>query len=125
MITSKHKTFFNLARRISYKSPSQVKIGAVIVRGKQIQNVGINDMRKTHPRAKSYFGNFIHAELSALIGLSYEETRGADIFVYRETLNGEIAKSRPCRICQAELMRAGIKHVFYTSELGFHKERLY
>lgn len=123
MITSKHKTFFNLARRISYKSPSHVKIGALVSRGPKVLNVGFNDMSRTHPKSKTY-GNFIHAELSALIGLSYEETRGADIFVYRETLNGEIAKSRPCPICRSELTRAGIKHVFYTSEIGYHKEKL-
>lgn len=81
-------------------------------------------MRKTHPKHATH-GNFIHSELNALIGLSYEDTRGSDIFVYRETLNGVIAKSRPCEVCHAELLKAGIKNIYYTSENGFHKERLF
>lgn len=80
-------------------------------------------MGRTHPRSKSW-GNFIHSEIRALIGLSHEETRGASIYVYRETLNGDIAKSKPCEICKNELLRAGIKNVYYTSESGYNKESL-
>lgn len=125
MISGRHKTWFNLAKRISFKSPSRFKIGSVIVKNSKVLNIGWNDMQKSHTKCKNTYGNFIHSELRALIGLSYEETRSSDIYVYRETLKGDLAKSKPCPICHEELTKAGIKNVYYTSELGYHRERLF
>jgi deoxycytidylate deaminase len=117
----KAKRFFELARRISYKSPSRYKLGAIIVQKNRIISVGWNDMKKSSPNNLTY-GGYQHAELRALLGLDYRETRGAICYVYRETLNGELAKSRPCEVCWESLKLSGIKEVWYTSNEGFKKE---
>lgn len=116
--------FFKLAKKVSFQSPSRCKVGAVVVNRNNAISVGYNNMSKTHPKAPGKY-KFLHAEIKALLGLSYDETRGSDIYVYRETLNGQIAKSKPCPVCHSALQEAGIKNIYYTSEEGFQKQRLF
>lgn len=80
-------------------------------------------MSKSHPKLAT-FGGYIHAELHALLGTDYKETRGGTCYVYRETLNGELAKSRPCEVCYQSLKLSGIKEICYTSNEGYKRERL-
>lgn len=115
--------FLKIAKEISYKSPSKFKLSCLIVDKNKIVTWGINNMAKTHPSCKTW-GNFQHAELNALIGTSYEKTRGCTAYIYRETLQGNIANSRPCPVCMIALKQAGIKDIIYTSEKGVRKERI-
>jgi tRNA(Arg) A34 adenosine deaminase TadA len=115
------KRFFEMAKKISLKSPSRYKLGCVIVKRGRLQGVGWNNMGKTHPACKTA-GNYFHAELHALIGLDKKETQGADLYVYRETRNGDLAQSRPCSVCYFALREAGIRNVCFTDYSGFKKE---
>lgn len=115
--------FFQLAKKLSFKSPSQFKLGAVIVNSGHIISVGYNNMSKTHTRSKS-FGQFLHAEIHALLGTSYEETKNGTIYVYRQDRNGIIADSRPCPICFKEISLAGIKRICYSTRAGFNSEKI-
>lgn len=115
--------FFELAKRISFKSPSKFKLGCIIVNKNRVISIGYNQMHKTHPKFKTY-GNFIHAELHSLIGLPYEETQGAVCYVYREDANGKLANSRPCPVCYSALAQSGIKEICYSTRQGFQKERI-
>ncbi len=112
-----------MAKKISLKSPSRIKLGCVVVKKGRVVSFGWNDMARTHPKAKTY-GNFLHSELHALIGLSQKESKGADVYVYRETRNGVLAQSRPCPICYAALRQAGIRNVCFTDYSGFKKEQM-
>lgn len=115
--------FFELARRMSFKSPSKVKLGCVIVQKNRVVGMGFNHMTKTHPKSPTY-GNFLHAELDAIIGLSNSETRNSVAYVYRETQDGNMAKSRPCPVCYGCLKAAGIKKICYSTEKGYKYEHL-
>jgi tRNA(Arg) A34 adenosine deaminase TadA len=114
--------YFRLAQRLSRKSPSRFKLGCVIVSARVI-STGVNNMEKTDPKHKT-FGNFKHAELDALVGLSYEETKGGAAYIYRETANGELANARPCPICYGALRLAGIRYLCYSNQNGFQKESI-
>ncbi len=118
-----NKKFFDLAKKISLKSPSRIKMGCVIAKRGRVVSFGWNDMTRTHPKSKTY-GNLIHSELHALIGLSRKETKGSDVYVYRETRNGVLAQSRPCPVCYAALRQAGIRNVFFTDNAGFKTESM-
>jgi deoxycytidylate deaminase len=117
-------SFFKLAKRTSFKSPSKIKIGCVIVQKNRVISFGFNNMSKTCPGMNTW-GSFIHSELSALLGLTAEETKGATAYIYRETANGDLAKSRPCPVCYNALKEAGIKKICYTTENGYEKEKLH
>jgi deoxycytidylate deaminase len=115
--------FFEIAKKLSYKSTSHFKLGCCIANKNKLINVGYNDMKKTHPKSTTY-DNYIHAELSALIGCSFKETRGATVYLYRETKDQKLATSRSCSHCYQLLKLAGIKKLAYSTPSGFKIEKI-
>lgn len=115
--------FFELCRKLSYSSNHwQHKIGAVVVRKNRVISTGFNQV-KTHPKSPHpYF--MLHAELAAIIGCSYEELKGATIYVFRQHRNGECAMAKPCPTCEAALRQAGIKKVYYSADNEFKEMML-
>lgn len=112
--------FFALAKKLAESSDyEQHPMGAVIARGNKLISVGCNKKR-THPLSQSRFQN-THAELSAIIN-ARGDTRGAEIYIYRETKQGQMAMARPCPHCQTLIREFGLKVSYYSSEGGFVKE---
>lgn len=112
--------FFNLAKKLAESSDyEQHPMGAVIARGNKLISVGFN-RKRTHPLSKTRFAN-IHSELSAIIN-ARGDTKGAEIYIYRETKDGKPALARPCIHCQALIREFGLKVSYYTSESGYVKE---
>ncbi len=110
--------FFDLARKLSKKSNHhQHKLGCVIVKRNRIMGLGFNQI-KTHTKSNNEF-KMLHAEISALLGISYEDLEGCDAYVYREHRNGKKAMAKPCAACEQALRMAGIKRVFFTIEDGY------
>lgn len=107
---------FQLAQKISQKSPSKFKLGCIIAKRNKVVTVGFNDMAKSHPKTLDPWKT-IHAEFHALIGLSESDTKGCVAYVYRETKDGKPANAKPCDTCQTALKLAGIKKVYYTVPL--------
>lgn len=66
----------------------------------------------------------LHAEISAIIGSSYQDLNGCDAYVYRERRDGKLGMSKPCAGCELALKLAGIRKVYYTSEEGFKEKNL-
>lgn len=135
--TARHKRFFNLARSNAMLSQftrsrgNKVKIGAVIVKGNFVVSEGYNRL-KTHTfqhRSNTVSGYLapvpnIHAEIDALIRSGRHDLTGAEVFVYREFVDGELANCRPCKSCMDALRKAGVKHIYYTTESGYHYEKI-
>lgn len=105
---------FELAKKLSYRSPSKFKLGCVIADKNKIVSMGFNDMNKSHPKTLDPWKT-LHAEVHALIGLPRDFTKGCNAYVYRETKDGKRANSKPCESCQMALKLAGIKKVYYTT----------
>lgn len=131
------KRYFNLARTNADRSEftrtrgTKVKIGAVIIKGNFVVSEGCNRL-KTHTfqhvsnKNNGYMAPVpnIHAEIDALIKSGRHDLTGAEVFVYREFVSGELANCRPCPSCMDALVKAGVKHIYYTSEAGYHYERI-
>ncbi len=115
--------FFQLARVVSKKSQSDPQMGCVLVSKNKVISVGFNDKKKTHPFCKTH-SNRLHAELHALIGIDIELLRNAVCYVYREYKNGKPAMAKPCPVCEAALIEAGVKVVHYTTNGGHDTMRL-
>lgn len=114
--------FFDLAAKLAKQSTHHThRFGAVIVDKNKIVSVGTNKI-KTHPRSQHKW-HMLHAELSALFSVRFEDLRGCDIYVLRENLNGRKGNSKPCKVCEAALREAGIRKVYYTTEDGYVEER--
>lgn len=132
--------YFMVARRSAMKSTyirhkemnsGKIKIGAAIVKGNYVISSGFNKI-KTHPLQQLHNKRVacpapsprIHAEIDALIYSRYDDLTSCEIFVYRESSDGMLANCRPCSACSNALKDAGVKHIYYTSERGYHYERI-
>lgn len=139
--TRRQMRYFDIARNSSLQSTYTrmsagnenrlLRIGAAIVNGNYVVSEGRNK-RKTHT-VQYYFNKNtqydalqpnIHAEIDALISSRYNDLTGCEIFVYREFMDGSLANCRPCKSCMSALKKAGIKHIYYTTESGYHYERI-
>src|SRR5690606_8466725 len=108
----------------------KTKIGAVIVTGNHIVASACNK-EKSHTRQyrydrkTKYHGKRfnLHAEINALIASGRVDLSDAEIYIYREDLNGKVANCRPCVSCTQALKDAGIKHIYYTNNNGFAYEQ--
>jgi deoxycytidylate deaminase len=104
---------FRLAKIASQHSPfdKRFQMGAVISRGKRPISIGFNKL-KTHAKWPKAFS--LHAELSALLAKRFEDIRGTSVWIYRETADNKPALARPCKICMAALIEAGITEIYYS-----------
>ncbi len=139
--TTRQKRYFAVAKRQAAKSTfsrhkisnktDSVRIGSAIVKGNYVTSKGCNKT-KTHPMQQLHNNRHmahiphpkIHAEIDALIYSRYDDLTGCEIFVYREMADGTLANCKPCNACRNAMKDAGIKHIYYTTENGYHYERI-
>jgi deoxycytidylate deaminase len=119
-IGSKHLRGFDYARLGSQRSdfPATRKcVGAAYVDGPRI--IIASNMLKTAPIAKRYGSIYerIHAEMNCLQGI--DDPSGGELYVYRETANGNTAMARPCEFCMKLLIERGCRHVYFTTNTGY------
>lgn len=88
----------------------------------RILSYGVNSYQKSHPTQKFYAEKankpescFLHAEISALISLTYaNKMKVYRLSIARVLKNGEIGLARPCQSCQLAIKDYGIKCIEYT-----------
>jgi tRNA(Arg) A34 adenosine deaminase TadA len=61
-----------------------------------------------------------HAEMAALRQI--DDAKGCILYVARSLKNGEPAMSKPCKNCEAEIKRRGIKKVVFTVDSYYDVE---
>lgn len=119
---------------MSLQLATKIASALPVVKGKQrvvavacdkrgrVLSVGVNSYVKTSPTMKHYAikaGNpeaqYLHAEVAALVGLSYNDRQKVyKIFISRILKNGGTGLAMPCSICQLALKDYGIKEISYT-----------
>lgn len=117
MLSNSEKSFLSVARYMATKSESRQKHGAVIVKGGRVVGTGYNKDRNNPYRVspehiKSHCS--IHAEIDAMRDASWNNLKGAVIYVARVNRNGEDRNSKPCTRCQVVIEETQIKKVIYT-----------
>lgn len=109
-------------------SHPKYQLGAVIVSQGKIYAMGMNHQEKTHPYIffnGEHFNRGIHAEISAIFKVKNKENlKGATMFVYRQTKNGDMANARPCKMCYELIKKHGIKRIVYTTPFGIIVEKV-
>lgn len=120
---------------VAYSSPSEFKVGAILITKKKVIASSCNYDRKTHPvqlkwaaKAERSYGDdlgkktYLHAEIGALI----KARQKADTIVICRVggLSGtELLNARPCRICSGFLIASGVVNIHYSTREGFLYER--
>ena len=100
------------------------RMGAALYSGATLLAVGFNIYAKTHPEGKKKTHDVtIHAEQMALLRRRHYETNATlTMYVWRETVGGVPASSKPCVSCQMRLRVAGVSKVRYINEHGEAEE---
>lgn len=112
--------YFDLAKKLAVKSDhAKYQLGCVIVSKNKVLSLGFNQL-KTHSKSPHKWKT-LHAEIDALLGNSFEDLKGCEAYVYRQTKDGCRAMAKPCPVCELALKKAGIKKVYFTvdNELGY------
>lgn len=133
MLTSRDYKMFNLAKTLALSSSFyKYKIGCVVVLKKHIISVGVNSY-KTHPIQKYYnklrfpedTHHTLHAEIHALVSIPDDiDLSDATVYTYRESLEGNLRKSRPCPSCMGMIKDHNIHRICYTTDDGYCEEIL-
>lgn len=123
-MTNRHRKFFELARRLSFKSTHHMhRHGSVLVKRGTVLSTGYNKL-KTHTKSTHpYFS--IHSEMDCLFGVAEADIQGSEIYVYRENKLGSIANSQPCKFCYQLLVKYGVKRAYFTTSNGFEYLDIY
>ena len=117
---------------------SKQQVGCVLVYCNRILSRAHNS-EKTHTEQRRFnvFRKFnqdpgsivdkCHAEVAAISKCRYADVdwNKVEVYVWRETKDSrEHGFARPCRACMAALRSRNIRHVFYTTDLGYAYEEL-
>lgn len=134
------KKFFTAAcecsKNATYEGASSVALGAVAVFHGIVIAKGWNQ-NKTHTlqqqynryrynvKQQKYCPSKIHAEMDIITKIRHLDIDfgKVEVYIYRQTRDGEKALARPCAACQRALRDLGIKKVCYTTEEGYCEER--
>lgn len=110
-----------MAETESKKSACHHKLGAVLVRNKEIISTGYNkalSMDKVLTRYGMFYS--MHAEMDAVRKV-FEVPSGSTIYVARK----DFKMSRPCVNCLKVLKNAGIYRIVYSTGEGVALEKLW
>ena len=122
MYSLNHKYFRAALKQARGSVDPNFRVGAVLVRSKNIIALGSNGGYKTHPlQAEMYperHWKGPHAEVMAVKHLRPYDVGGGDLFVYRILKDGKPALAKPCSKCLKFLYSKGVKRVFYTLDSG-------
>ena len=94
----------------------------LILDGKRIVSLGVNDSIKTHPLSAKfgYRFNNIHSELAAILHCQYKpsELKYFTFVNIRYMKDGSVGLARPCRHCMRLFDSFSVSDVWYSNYLG-------
>ena len=107
--------------KLCEKNPVQLRCKhvAALVSRNTIVSLGMNKA-KSDPGffelSKDRRKQYVHAEWDCLNGI--ENAHKYTMYVVRVDKNGQLANSKPCKICQQAIDGAGIKRVVHSTNRG-------
>lgn len=112
------KSYIEIAKKVAHHSTHCHKLGAVLIKGGSIINVGFNKL-KSHKFARRFNKNYTrHAELMCILGVDRKVTTGATLYIVRLKADDKLGLAKPCKLCQELLMFVGVKKVVYSDNEG-------
>ena len=109
-----------LQHAVPPRGSTALRMGAALFCGANLVSIGFNDCSRSHPDTKL---KMIHAELMALIRRRhYDDPDNLVMYVYRQSALGKPACSKPCPMCMACMVTAGIRRVRFVDSRGRYAE---
>ena len=138
-LTKNDIKFFNIAKEMSIygENNRNIRIGAVAVLNNRVIAKGFNRY-KTDPIQAKYakyldvdksvlvHKSHIHAEINCLKKIANQDIpwNKVKIYIYRPLKSREYGLCRPCKSCMRFIRDLGIKHIYYTTDIGLSHEIL-
>lgn len=129
--TSRQLRNFAHARAAAELSDFRVKVGAVATLGPKIIGIGYNSTRSNPLQmrmdvAREFRDSVVpshsrHAEidcLASLIGNKDINWGRVELYIYRIRKDRPHGMARPCKACEKLILSLGIKHIYYTTDVG-------
>lgn len=126
MITKKDSKWMSLAKKMQRLSNHpKYKMVCLIVKSSRLISVGVNkDSAPKHFVKKYRDGMHLHAEISSILGVDKDTTRGCTAYISGETKSGKNMLAKPCPSCYDCLMVMGIKRIVYLTREGEINEHM-
>lgn len=105
--------YLAFARNVSNHSQHRQRVGAVLLRKGTPISVGFNKKKCPNRRFITGF-NTTHAEIAALASSGKNQIKKSVIYVYRQDKHGNPKLARPCKFCQKELIKFGVRTMYYS-----------
>lgn len=140
-LSRRDSRFFKIAKDCSAQSDYSAgfKIGCVAVLNGKIISRGHNS-EKTNPLQLKYikysspdkidFKQYkpkLHAEVDCLKSIAHRTDIPWDkvkLYIYRSLIQREHGLARPCSCCMHLIKELGIKHIYYSTDIGYSHEIL-
>lgn len=115
---SRHDSRIKHAIKVAGDSQYRWKHGAVVVRGGRVIGFAPNKFRNAPEIDPDNVTD--HAEAAVIRELlkNYKDLIGSTIYIARVNNQGQSMMSRPCTNCMKSIVRAGIKEIVYTNDIG-------
>jgi len=121
MPNTREQRYIQCAIKAAHCSSSKMRLGAALVKSKNILSTGFNQMNKTHPRQEQFNFNRetigLHAEVHVCLGVARGDLIDSTLYLVRILKNNFLALSKPCNSCERFLYSVGVKKVVYTTGL--------
>lgn len=133
-LMSRDYKYFEAARKAAGESTFKVHVGAVgVYQGKVIASAASQEKTHTMQRDWNRYRPFrqvgvclpkLHAEIALLAKLrKLNVPMGrVKVYVYRVCKSRAHGIARPCPACLHALVDAGVREVYYTTDIGFCRE---
>ena len=108
----------NLAEEVLNSTNQRWRVLAILC-NKKVVSIALNNLEKTHPSMKDFNPKRrTHAEIRCIRKTPKTKLMNSVMYVWRINRKGVICASRPCKICETNIRKAGIKRVFFINQSG-------
>lgn len=110
---------FNIASEVAKtsnfkKKNCRIRLGALLYKSGRIISSGENSNKTSSFATRFFEHGTLHAEIKTILGIPYDLTKGADIYIVRLYNDDSFALSRPCSMCLQALSFVGVKNAYYS-----------
>ena len=110
---------FTATVKLAHTSPyGRFRVGAIIAHRNSVVSMGVNQ-KKSHPLQARFSSRphlkhcWLHAEIHAITLANTADILGADCYVARVLMDGQLGASRPCKGCSEALKHYGLNRMIY------------
>lgn len=109
-----------IAFKQAIKATYRQRLGAVLVRGNKVLEVGHNSLRHQGAIRTTHYAGSLHAEMDVISKMirsgRSKEIEGSTLHIVRVRKDGSYGLALPCKDCIRVLLALKVKNVYYSND---------